>query len=262
MKHYRTVIGVMALGTALLGSSYLWANPPIERAEPIFIGSSGGALADGVTQEEFQRFQQTLPDQFATQATVLQLTARLQQMEQEIQQLRNANEQLQEQLRRVEQDARDRYIELDRRLRADVGGTSMAPAQTQGSSDDSDDQAATRAYRVARDLMTERRYEEAASGFEQFITDFPTSGLLADAWFWLGEVRLLLRENAQAEAAYQRVLADFPASDKRADALFKLGFLAERQGQRDQARDYYQQVLGESANGSLADLARQRLQGL
>lgn len=259
--HFRTVVCVIAFGTALTGSSYLWANPPIERAQPTFIGSSGGPFASGLSQADLDQLQQSLADQFVSQDLVIQLSARLQRMEEEMQQLRDANEQLQEQLRRIEQDGRDRYIELDRRLRAD-GGAAPSSAPALGQADAADEQMATRAYRAARDLMTERRYDDAASGFEQFISDFPQSELLADAWFWLGEVRLLLRDNAQAEAAYQRVLSDFPASDKRADALFKLGFLAERQGQSAQARDFYQQVLDESNNGSLADLARQRLQGL
>jgi tol-pal system protein YbgF len=261
MMHYRTAIGVMALGTALLGSSYLWANPPIERVQPTLIGQPGGNTGVGLTQEDFERLEQLLSDRFASQDTLLQLVARTQQMAQEIQQVRDANEQLQEQVRRVEQDARDRYIELDRRLRAD-GGSAVSPLPQSSASSQADDQAAMRTYRAARDLMTERRYDDAASGLEQFIRNFPDSELQADAWFWLGEVRLLLRDNSQAEAAYQRVLADFPASDKRADALFKLGFLAERQGQAARARDFYQQVLSESSDGSLADLARQRLQGL
>lgn len=259
MIRSRTIIGVISLGTALTGSSYLWANPPIERAEPILIGQPSGM--GGVSAQDFERFQQSLPDRFASQDTMVQLLARMQQMEQEIQQLRGANEQLQEQLRRVEQDGRDRYIELDRRLRAD-GGPSVAAPPAMAEATGADNQAAVRAYRAARDLMTERRYDEAAAGLEQFIAEFPDSDLQADAWFWLGEVRLLLRDNVQAAVAYQRVLSDFPASDKRADAFFKLGFLAERQGQAAQAREFYQQVLTESSDGSLADLARQRLQGL
>lgn len=260
MMHYRTAIGVMALGTALLGSSYLWANPPIQRAEPTLIGQPSGFASGAVSKEEFERFQSTLSDRFASQETLIQLLLRTEQMEQELQQLRGANEQLQEQLRRLEQDGRERYIELDRRLRAG-GGAGLAPSGEAGMAT-TDDASAVRVYRAARDLMTERRYDEAASGLEQFIAEFPDSDLQADAWFWLGEVRLLLRENDQAEQAYQRVLSDFPASDKRADALFKLGFLAERQGQAERARDFYQQVLAESPDGSLADLARQRLQGL
>lgn len=254
MMCLRTRLCVLVLGTALTGSSYLWANPPIERAEPTFIGQpTGGALR----QDELDRFQNSLTDLFASQDTLIQLLTRIELMEQELQQLRGSNEQLQEQLRRVEQDARERYIELDRRLRTDGGLTSI-PAPVSGA----DNQTAVRVYRSARDLMTERRYEDAAAQFEAFIAEYLESELQADAWFWLGEVRLLLRDNTLAEQAYQRVLADFPDSDKRADALFKLGFLAERQGQSGHAREFYQQVLSHSPDGSLADLARQRLQGL
>lgn len=258
MMRLHTAFSVLTLGTALMGSSFLWANPPIERAEPTLIGQPVGS---GLSGQEFERFQESLSERFASQDTVLQLLSRMQQMEQEIQELRGANEQMQEQLRRVEQDGRDRYIELDRRLRAD-GSSTAPPANQWADATGSDAQMAVRAYRAARDLMTDRRYEEAAAGLEQFIAEFPDSDLIADAWFWLGEVRLLLRENAAAELAYQTVLSDFPSSDKRSDALFKLGFLAERQGQPDRAREFYQQVLSEAADGSLSDLARQRLQGL
>lgn len=255
-------------GAALAGSSFLLANPPIEQGRPTLINQPGGVLADDLVTDDqlrsrLQSLESELSEQFATQASLTQLLDRLLQMESELQTLRGENEELRERLRRAEQDTRERYVDLDRRL-TDLqasGAGSLAGRATESSAVD-DPEDAQRAYRRGRDLIAERRYEEATEALGAFVEDYPDSGLAADAWFWLGEVHTLLREYDNAENAYQQVLDGFPDSDKRLDALFKLGFVAERTGELGSARDFYSQVVEQSPDSNLGGLASQRLDTL
>lgn len=266
MTALRKTALVVITGAALGGSSFLFANPPIEQGSPILLNQPGGVTVDDlVTRDQLRSQLDELRNELSGQDGQSLLLDRLQRMEQEVQSLRGENEELRERLRRAEQDARDRYADLDRRLAnlqtsgiETLSGTSPEPAEPQA--DDSED--AQRAYRRGRDLIAERRYPEAADALDEFVADYPDSSLAADAWFWLGEVRTLLREYEAAEAAYTRVLDDYPDSDKRLDSLFKLGFVAERTGEVDAAVDFYSQVVDQAPDGSLGNLASQRLEAL
>lgn len=251
-----------------MGSSFSLANPPIEQGRPTLINQPGGILADDLVTDEqlrsrLQALENELSGQFVSQDGLTQLLDRLLRMESEIQSLRGEVEELNERLRRAEADSRDRYIDLDRRLTdVQASGAQSLAGQAPETSDIDDPEEAQRDYRRARDLISERRYEEATGALADFVQDYPDSGLVADAWFWLGEVHTLLREYDSAEAAYNRIIDDFPDSDKRLDALFKLGFVAERTGDVGLAQDYYQRVVEQAPDSNLGSLANQRLDTL
>ncbi len=255
-----------------MGSSFVCAQPSIEEGRPTLINRSGsGVLAeDLVTDDQLRQrivaLQNELSGEFATQDGLTQLLDRLLQLEREVQTLRGDIEVLNERLRRSEEQSRERYVELDRRmtsLQASVASGGPALVQEPARSETVEDPgAAEEDYRLARDLIAQREYEQAVDALNDFISAYPDSGLTGDALYWLGEVHTLLREYDNARTAYQQLLNDFPDSQRRPDALFKLGFIAERVGQGDEAVSYYRQVLDLAPDSSLADLAEDRIAAL
>lgn len=257
-----------ALGAALLGSSFAFAAPPIEQGRPTLINQPGGVLAsdlitDEQLREELSGLQRQLSERYATQDGLTQLLDRLLQMEREVQTLRGEVEELNERLRRAEQDNRDRYIDLDQRLtELQASGGQGLTGQRTDVTEVTDSEDEQQDYRRARDLIAERQYEQAITALSDFVADHPDSGLASDAYFWQGEVHTLLREYDSAERAYRRILDDYPDASKRLDARFKLGFVAERTGDIDAAIDHYEQVIDEAPDSNLANLSRQRLDAL
>lgn len=255
-----------------MGSSFVFGQPAIEEGRPTLINRSGsGVLADDlVTDDQLRQritaLQNELSGEFATQDGLTQLLDRLLQLEREVQTLRGDIEVLNERLRRSEEQSRERYVELDRRmtsLQAAIASDGPALVQEPPRSEATDDPgAAAEDYRLARDLIAQREYEQAVDALNDFIERYPDSGLTGDALYWLGEVHTLLRENDNARTAYQELIDSFPNSQRRPDALFKLGFIAERVNEPEEAVSYYEQVLELAPDSSIARLARDRINAL
>jgi tol-pal system protein YbgF len=125
------------------------------------------------------------------------------------------------------------------------------PADTGGRYDDAFDDSAPAdpageeaAYQAALDALVERfEAADAARMFRAFIGDYPRSGLIPNAWYWLGESYYVTQNYELAQDAFVTLLRDHPASRKEADAMLKLG--------------YSQIALGDAAAGerTLRDLA-------
>ncbi|MEX1058646.1 MAG: tetratricopeptide repeat protein [Natronospirillum sp.] len=242
-----------------MGGSFAFAAPPIEQGRPTLINQPGIGAGTVVTEQQLQQRLDQLDRRFASQEGVGQLLDRVMQMENEVRTLRGEVEELTDQLRRANADARERYIDLDRRLSSGTAATPPMSAQPSAPATEAGSEEAERMYRRARDLLAERQYEESVAAFQEFVDVHPDDDLTDDAWFWMGEVHTLLREYDEAQVAYDRVLEDFAESDKRIDALFKLGFVAERTGEIDDALDFYRRVMEAAPNSSLANLAEQRV---
>lgn len=66
------------------------------------------------------------------------------------------------------------------------------------------DQAADAA--VANQLLNDGNYEGASQAFEQFVTNYPTSTIIADAQLKLGYTKMLLQKNDEAIATFKKLL--------------------------------------------------------
>jgi outer membrane protein assembly factor BamD len=65
---------------------------------------------------------------------------------------------------------------------------------------------------VARFYLAEDRLDAAAARVEYALDNLTDSGLEAEALVLLGEIRLMMHQQAQARALFRRVLAAYPAS--------------------------------------------------
>lgn len=77
-------------------------------------------------------------------------------------------------------------------------------------------------YDRALIALKENNFNEAEERFSTFISKYPKSPLLSNAYFWYGEVFFRRGEFDQAALQYLKCYKQFPKSAKAADSLLKL----------------------------------------
>jgi len=75
------------------------------------------------------------------------------------------------------------------------------------------------AYREAFDKFQQGTYEDAAVKFSDFITAYPGTPLVSNAYYWLGEIYMNLKNYEKAIVSFQEVIDKYPKSDKASRAL-------------------------------------------
>lgn len=194
--------------------------------------------------------------------SLLELSQRIEATNAEVRTLRGQLEELQHGLERGQEQQRQMYGDVDRRLSALEGGAAAgaanavrAPASAlpvpQG-----DDRAN---YQAAFDLLKDGKYQEAISAFRQFLVTFPASTLADNAQYWLGESHYVTRQYAEALRQFQTVVDKYPESRKIPDALLKIGYCNYELKNYPAARTALNQVVSRFGDTTAARLASQRL---
>jgi tol-pal system protein YbgF len=194
--------------------------------------------------------------------SLLDLSQRIEAAQAETRALRGQVEELQHTVGRSQEQQRELYGDVDRRLAA-LEGSSVASSGPTPSARPSglpvpqgDDRAN---YQAAFDLLKDTKYPEAISAFNQFLTTFPTSGLADNAQYWLGEAHYVTKQYPDALRAFRTVLEKFPDSRKTPDALLKIGYVNYELKNWPEARSALGQVVQRFGDTTAARLAGQRL---
>ncbi|MBS99808.1 MAG: tol-pal system protein YbgF [Oceanospirillaceae bacterium] len=218
-----------------------------------------------------------------------ELLLMVQQLQEEVRQLRGQLETQQYRLDKMEREQRDRYRDIDRRISALIqaaagdqygmaqgAADSEVPAQPDATENAPPEQAGGEApaavsssiqpavdgvsdldaYKAAFALVRERQFEQALGAFDQFIQRYPQSNHLANAHYWVGEVQLAQQGLEQARTAFKRVLDQFPDHTKVPDALYKLGVVEDRLGNGEASKAAFSRLLTDFPQSSAAGLAR------
>ena len=116
---------------------------------------------------------------------------------------------------------------------------------------------------VALDALVERfEADESARLFQAFLRDYPTSALVPNAYYWLGESYYVTQNYELALEAFQTLLSQHAGSRKEADALLKLGYCQIALGQRAEGEESLRQVSARFAGTDAAGKAESRLRTL
>ena len=99
----------------------------------------------------------------------------------------------------------------------------------------------------------------AMQGFSQFLTEYPTSDLAANAQYWLGECYYGKKDYARAIEAFDRVKVGYPSSEKVPSALLKKGFAYLALKDRNRASSVRRQVVDGYPNSPEAGKALEKL---
>ncbi len=185
----------------------------------------------------------------ARQGAQLEMLNQLNNLQQDVAELRGITEEHEYRLEQLLQRQREIYQEIDRRF---------SQLNSQGNSSGSNFSTAQQVPAIAL-VLEDKRYDAAIPAFEQFVEQFPNSSYLPNAHYWLGQLQFAQQQYDAAKQHFETVVKDFPESNKRADCILKLGVIASEQGKSAAAKQYYQQVVEEYPDSTEANLAKQRL---
>ena len=208
------------------------------------------------------------------------LFVQLQQMQEEIAQLRGMLEVQQNEIQRLKQEGLERYQDLDRRLSSapsggsisqnssaagaiDASGPAQAPAGASApqiaGSQSADPEKEKLYYDAAFDLIKAKDFDKASQAVAAFLRKYPGSPYAGNAQYWLGEVNLAKGDLQGAGQAFAKVSQAYPQHNKVPDSLYKLADVELRLGNRDKANGILRQVIADYPNSSAAQLAQRQL---
>lgn len=118
------------------------------------------------------------------------------------------------------------------------------------------------AYNQAYELIRKRDFLQADQAFAKFVIDFPQNTLTGNAYYWLGELKLVLGDQTAALVNFDIVTKRFAGHSKEVDALYKMGTTENQLGNVDRARVYLTQVIQKFPNTDTAKLATSYLENL
>lgn len=249
------------------------------------------SLGERVTRLENQA---NVENQSAGQSNLEQQN-RMVQLQAEVQSLRNVVETLQNEIEQLKQRSREQYLDLDGRLGrlegspsasaaprspaatapaavakpsapAGAGFSDVEPVAPAASADPAapvDPAAEEAAYQAALDALVERfEAADSARQFQAFLRDYPSSALVPNAYYWMGESYYVTQNYDLAQEAFQTLLSQHPGSRKEADALLKLGYCQIALGQRAAGEASLRAVAAKHAGTDAAGKAESRLRTL
>lgn len=117
-------------------------------------------------------------------------------------------------------------------------------------------------YRLAFDLLSEGRFENAATAFSEFLDAFPQSRYRDNARFWMGDCLYALRRFEPALSEFRKLIEDHPDSSRIPGARLKIGFILHELGRTGEAVQELRALVDSAPDTSEAKLARDRLERL
>ena len=193
----------------------------------------------------------------------------LDDLQDEVNQLRGVTELHTHQLSQVIERQRELYQELDRRVsealkpKVNIPATIQAPAikNTDGANSYSDNLNENESYdRAVNLVLKDKRYQQAIVEFKSFNSKYPNSSYAPNSHYWLGQLLFTKGDLTEAAQEFKIVVSRFKDSSKRSDAMLKLAVVAQKQKNKAKAIVLYKQVIKEYSSLSVAQLAKARLE--
>jgi len=202
----------------------------------------------------------------------------LESLQQEVSQMRGQVEELTFKLRQMQQNQKDRYLDLDRRISnlneqaAQVAQKPVQPTPIQPHTNTTTsaaevtakpvvaqiDQAQHQAdYKAAFNLIRSKEYQSAITALQSFVTQYPQGPLTGNAHYWLGEVHMVERQTEAAIEQFTLVTSTFPDHRKVPDAMYKAGRAWLKLGDKVKGERLLDQVIRLYPDSSAARLARE-----
>ena len=247
MKKYN--INAVMIMIAFLSTSTFAAAPV---SDVTMIGSNSPSSQQSATGIEVKLEQLTRLLETRNKMQV-RLQTQVDQLSQELNQVKGTNEVLNHKLEQVETRQRNLYQlidELDKPATPQV----VTPVDTGVQTNEKV------AYQKAVDLvLVNKDFDQAITAFEAFIIDYPQSSYMANSYYWLGQLLYKEKKRDEARTAFLTVAEKYPESNKRSDSLYKIGFIDEYLGNVESAKTFYKKVVNEFPDSSAAELSKNRL---
>lgn len=181
----------------------------------------------------------------AQRADAVYIEDRLNQLQQaisiltgQVEQLQYRNQQLQQQLEKMQADYEFRLEQVEKGGGRPAGApaarpnTAAAPAAPPPAAAAAAQGAADQIYNDAFKKLQEGDYAGAERGFKTFVQRFPQHTLAGNAQYWLGETYYARRDYQNAATAFAEGYKTYKASPKGPDNLLKLGITLANLGRK------------------------------
>jgi tol-pal system protein YbgF len=117
-----------------------------------------------------------------------------------------------------------------------------------------------KAYKTAFDLMMKKQNTQAIIAFKNFLENYPNSpSYTPNAYYWLGELYSTTHQNTQASKSFSLFIQQYPTHAKVPDAMIKLAIMRDEAGEHAQAKQMLQKVTQQFPLSNAAKLATIRL---
>ncbi|KEQ16691.1 hypothetical protein GZ78_18485 [Endozoicomonas numazuensis] len=191
------------------------------------------------------------------------------ELRQEIMTLRGQVEEQAYQIKQLQQENRDRYLDLDQRISRLGESSGSAPASVRSSSSlpvtlpaigskppvSQSDSREEAAYQAAFSLIKDKRFDDAVVALSALLKDYPKGQFSDNAQYWLGEVQMAQGKYKEAQGDFQALIDDYPKSPKVPDATYKLGRILDLQGEKEAARKRLESVISQYPGSAAARLS-------
>lgn len=209
-------------------------------------------LLSGPTVAQAQQVDQTL---------MYEMLSRLEQLEDELRQVRGQVEELRY---RLDQTAGGRTSNAparvpDSRVSIDANGP-LAPMLD--SNLQPRDAAGKQVYDQALAQLRSGNYEQATQGFDEMLRQSPNGPLAGNAQYWLGESLYVQRNLPEARDAFLKLATDYPDSSKVPDGLLKLAYTFQAMNEISKAKLVLNELISSWPQSNAARLAETRLSQL
>lgn len=117
-------------------------------------------------------------------------------------------------------------------------------------------------YEKAFNYMSSTQYAKSEAWFEAFIERFPEHKLADNAYYWLGEVRLVQGDAKGAVLAFSKGLKSFPNGVKASANLLKIGVAFKQMDNSKHAKSSWNKLINDYPNSPEASKASKLLESL
>lgn len=196
----------------------------------------------------------------------LELLQQLEQLKQEVAQLRGQVEVLSNELDNTQKRQKDFYVDLDGRLRRLEGGGVAAASSSIGESGkkaavtSTDPAQEAKAYETALGQFKVGNYAAAVVSFQGFLSSYPSSGLAPSAQYWIGNAYFSLHDFKAAIREQQKLIKTWPDSEKVPDALLNIASSQQELGESKESRRTLEALVAKYPLSPAADKAKARLE--
>jgi tol-pal system protein YbgF len=193
-----------------------------------------------------------------------EMFSQMQQMQEELQQLRGTVEELSHQIDIMQKQERERYLDLDMRINQMQSGSAanktVAP-QTAAPAAKVDEKTL---YQQASDQRKNNQFPQAIATLESLLMQAPNGLYAPYSEYWLGELYMVSDpvDLDQAKRHFINLLANYPDHVKVPDGMFKLGKLYASKGESAKAKSTLNELVKKHPDKSASRLARELLKTL
>ena len=138
----------------------------------------------------------------------------------------------------------------------------MAGASGSTATPSASNAAETRAYEAAQNLRRIGNYQGAIVAFQNFVKQYPKSGLAPSAQYWIGDSYFNMRDFRLAIQSQRLLLASYPDSSKVPDALLNIASAQAELGETAAARKTMDEIVAKHPSSDAAEKARRRISNL